>query len=276
MTSEQEVLQRAKKQMSEENFTAAEQSLLQAMTDLPPNLEIYNLLMEIYYKVELFSKVPEYFKQATIKFPDLNLNSYFMVSDNLLKADAIKECEMILLLAQKNHPEHVSQTTNKLLELYMHPATSPLLLFNFIKNNYCNISIPTDLSIVILNKLFQAELLKECQEFFIFMFNTSMGDIHRKKVLLKEYLPKIKDPAEVLVLFEKLKRIGLQLEPAIYFSLSSYLILINAKDEAKQILEEGIENEPKSELLFKEALELIHETAEPNSTLKKLDELSSK
>ena len=107
------------------------------------------------------------------------------------------------------------------------------------------------------------------------MFNTSMGDIHRKKVLLKEYLPKIKDPEEILTLFEKLKRIGLQLEPAIYFSLSSYLIMLNAKDEAKQILEEGIENEPKSALLFKEALDLIHESSEPSKTLKKLDELSS-
>ena len=101
MTSEQEALQRARAQMSEENFTAAEQSLLQAMVDLPPNIEIYNLLMELYYKVELFSKVIEYFKQATIKFPDLNLNSYFMVSDNLLKANAIKECELDITPSSK-------------------------------------------------------------------------------------------------------------------------------------------------------------------------------
>ena len=276
MSREDEILARTSQKISQEDFTGAEQILLQAISDLPPNLDIYNCLMELYYRMGLFDKVAEYFKTTFELFPDLDLNSCFMVSDNLLKAGAVKECELILLLTQQKYPQHQIHIADRLLKLYLHPAIDPHLAYNFIKNNYNTLDISTELSIEIMRKLSDPALETEHQDIFFFIFNTSLGDIHRKKVLLSELLREIHDKSAVLAVFDRLNQIGITLEPAIYFTLSSYLIQLDAKDEAKKVLEQGIEKEPESGVLFKEALDLLQNSPESSHTIKKFNELSTR
>ena len=276
MIREDEILERARQEISREEFTSAEQILLQAIVDLPPNLEVYNTLMELYYRMELFAKVAEYFRMTFELFPKLDLNSCFMVSDNLLKAGAVRECELVLLLTRKNYPQHQSGIAHRLLKLYLHPAIDPHLTYNFIKNNFNILDISSDLSSEIMQKLADPALEKERQDVFFFIFNTSQGDIHRKKVLLTEFLKNIQDKSAVMAILERLNNIGITLEPAIYFTLSSYLIRLDALEEARKVLQQGIEKEPESDFLFKEAIDLLHDSVESSHTIQKLNELSTK
>ncbi len=257
MNTEQEVISRAKEQIAAGDYTAAEQTLQQSISEQTPGIETYNCLMELYYHVEMYPKVIEVFKEASQKFPDLDLKSYFMIADYLSQANAVKEAELILLLAKQNYSENLPHVLDKLLQLYMHRDTPILVTFNFIKTNYNTLILPTELCIEIIQRLAAAKHSKELEEFFFFAFNTSMGDIHRKKTLLKEYIGLFTDPELILQFIDKLSNIGLPLEPAIYFTTSTYLQSIGHTTKAKEVIKLGITNTPESEVLFNEVLEQL-------------------
>ncbi len=273
MSSDNDILAQARAEMQSQNFTAAEQILLSKIAAGATGVEIYNLLMELYFYMGLYGKVLSYFKETTIAYPELHLDSYFMVADNLLKADAVKECELILLLAQKNHPDKITPISNRLLHLYLHPAIDPTLTYNYIKNNFSILTLENDTCIQVLQKLTTPEHMTLREDFFFFIFNTSANNIHRKKTMLKEFLGAITDSGVILTLLEKLNHIGIALEPAIYFTISSHLCKLDQSQTAKQILENALQNEPESEYLFREALEHIENTQEIEHIVDKLDNL---
>ncbi len=273
MSSDKDSLVRARNEMKSKNFDTAEQILLSTIQAGKADIEVYNLLMELYFYIGLYDKVISFFKETTVAYPDLNLDSYFMIADNLLKAEAIKECELVLLLAQKNHPDKITLISNRLLRLYLHPAIAPNLVYNYVKNNFSILTLDNDTCLLIMQKLATPEHMALREDFFFFIFNTSANNIHRKKIILKELLCEINSPEAILEILEKLNHIGIALEPAIFFTISSHLCKLNSTAQAKQILEDAMQKEPESEYLFREALEHITNTPEIEHIINKLEDL---
>ena len=270
MTSAHETLQRARTLISENDLTTAEEELLDALSKQPPNLEVYNCLMEVYFRRDMFDKVAEYFKETTVKFPSVDLNSYFMIANHLFSKNALNETELILFLALQNHPDQRPIIANKLMELYLHPSVPGIVAFNYIKDNFNLLSLSSEMCQEIFDRLLTAGAVKEHKDFFLFLFAISVNNTKQKELFAKQYLSGIQTPESARTTLEELVTHSSLVEVSIYLTFATTLAERGFSEEARQVLALAEAKIPDEAECFTTAQILIANASDPTNITNEL------